>query len=100
MTMTKVYMIRHQAHGYLPQLVFSEPPSAEQMSLVARYFASLHGTHHPKLETEYWTRIVEVPVFSSSDELPVKPQGEGKENVAALRPMTVSGEMHVTPPKK
>lgn len=58
--MAQVYMLRHQAAGFIPQFVFANEPTEMQIAAVARMCEARHGIAHPKTEEPYW--ICAVPV--------------------------------------
>lgn len=65
-------MLRHQALGVLPEFVFSEPPSDEQIKAAADYYAAqTPQACHPKTNEPYWIRAFEVGVLEG-DERPMR----------------------------
>lgn len=97
--MTKVYFVRHQAHGILPGFVFGQPPTAKQQDAIARICAATHGSAHPKTKEPYWFKVVEVSVLGADAEIATPELRGVSSNEAALPAPTVEGVGHVENPK-
>ena len=66
--MAKIYFVRHQAHGIVPNFPFKEHPTQEQVALVAKWCFQQHGFGHPKTPGEpYWTRVAEFDLLGPTD---------------------------------
>jgi len=101
--MSKVYLLRHQAHGYVTEFPFANPPSEEQTEAVRRFCFQLHGFGHPKTPTEpYYLKLVELDCLGPNDvpEVPERALSLSKENVANSAAPTASGVGTVTNPKE
>ena len=66
MTMN-VYIIRHQAAGYIPEYIFAATPSQQQMAAVYAMCDQRYGLTHPKTQERYWIRWVAIPLQDASD---------------------------------
>ncbi len=112
MKRVKCYMVRHQAEGIIPSVVFMKPPTAEQAAAVldANDVHKRHGKAHPKTKEAWFTRthdaVIEVPdeiahLFDPApDPEPKAEEGAGEPGAGrvAISSPKVSGVGTVTPP--
>jgi hypothetical protein len=95
----KIYMLRHQAGGFIPEFIFAAPPTDQQFGAVKRLCEIRYGTHHGKTKEEHWLRIIEIPVRGPEDLPMPKPPGDSVKNTAGLPPPGVTAVGHVRNPK-
>lgn len=101
--MASIYIVRHQANGFVHEFPFSSPPTDEQKAAIGRLCFQRHGFGHVKTPSEpYWLKVVEVPLLGPSDvpdvperDLSTVPVAPGEAR-AELPTRTVSGSGHVT----
>jgi hypothetical protein len=74
--MAKIYLLRHQAHGYAVSYPFSSPPTEGQLGPVRALLAAVHGHKHPKSGEPFWDRVEEIEVLGPSDVPKVSLPGE------------------------
>lgn len=59
-----VYMIRHQAGGFLPEFIFAQEPNDEQLAPIRLLMAYRHGVEHPVLRgEEMWLRVYKMDLI-------------------------------------
>lgn len=99
--MRKIYVIRHQALGFVHEFPFANFPTEKQVDAVMRVCAvRLSAAEHAKTG-EYWHKVVEVDVLDTND-LPatvVSTGGLSVANAASAEEFSVSGKAHVSNPK-
>lgn len=100
--MAKVYIVRHQAAGYLATQPFSEPPTDEQVEALRRQCHQSFGASHSKTPGEpYWMKVVEFDLLDKSSVIDVPERSLSLANEAGVGEFGVSGVGTVTnPPKK
>ena len=100
--MSKMHLMRHQAHGLLWQFPFESPPTDAQQAVLADYCLRLHGENHPKTGEPYAAWVEEVELLGPNDEprafIPVG--GSSRDNSAGMPGNQASGVGHVSNPKE
>lgn len=93
--MTKIYLIRHQHHGFITSYAFAKTPTQAQLDPLLEEAERVHSK-------KGWVRIIEVPLLDVG-ELPevvvVGTPSTRTESIADKPKFTVSGTGVVTPPK-
>jgi hypothetical protein len=100
--MSKIYFVRHQAAGVLTDYPFASSPTDKQLEALSRLCFQRHGATHPKGDSAYWTRVVELDVLGPND-IPEVPERDlssvSAGGSASASEFTVSGVGTVTPKK-
>ncbi len=98
-----LYILRHQAAGYLHDFVFEGLPSKEQVKPIAAMLVRRHGAAHPKTGETWWLRAEPLATIAPGV-IPEVASGQtsaGSDTGAAASPsFGVHGEGVVTPPEK
>lgn len=97
--MSKIYLVRHQAAGFLHEFPFASAPTESQMAALAKLTFQRHGATHPKTKEPYWLRVDEFDVLGASDVPSVPDRALVVANVAGAPEFDVKAEGHVKNPK-
>jgi hypothetical protein len=98
--MSSIFIVRHQAYGFVHEYPFAKEPTAEQLAAVERLCLQSCGVNHPKTGEKHWVKVVEVPLLGAKDvpEVPERALSLSKENKADAGEMVASAVGHVTNP--
>jgi hypothetical protein len=96
--MAKIYLVRHQANGFVHEFPFAQEPSAEQLDAIKKLCFQRCGAEHPKSQEPYWVRVEERAVLGPKD-IPDVPDRalSTVSSAAGMGEFTVAGAGTVTP---
>ena len=99
--MKTIWVVRHQAEGFLVDHMFTEEPSSEQLEPLHKLMTARHGAKHPKSGKNYFFMVVQKQVFEPGEipEVKVASSSVSREQRASLAGISVSAEGFVTNPK-
>lgn len=100
MANAKIYMVRHQANGFVHEFPFAQEPSAEQLAAVEKLCFQRFGASHPKNGEAYWTRVEQREVLGPDDVPDVPDRSLSTANMLGVGDFGVSGVGSVTPREK
>lgn len=64
--MKSIYMVRHQAGGFLHEFLFEQEPTDEQLAPIYRLMKYRHGSEHPVLGGEMWLRVCKMDLIEGT----------------------------------
>jgi len=101
--MSSIFLVRHQAAGYVVEFPFASSPSAVQLAPVLAMLASRHGGAHKKTGEPFWHRVEEVPLVGPGEipsvAVPEPSAGPAKASASAdLAGLEMSGRGTVRNP--